>query len=375
MRGTVSVADDALAADNAFHFVLSPEEPVRVALIDRVGSSGPHLSRALLVAESPRFEVLTRQADALSDDDLRRSDVVVLNDVAVSAALGRRLMRFVEQGGGLLVATGSRASWPADVDLLPGTIGNPEDRTRTEARVGAIEYAHPVFEPFRAARSGNFSAVAVYGYRKITPAQGAQVVARFDGSAPALAERTVGNGRVLLWGTTLDVSWSDLPLSKVYVPFIHRSIRHLAAYTEPRPWLSVGQVLDPMAASAPRAAETPNVVLTPSGRRVPIDDEGSEVMELAEQGFYELRGQNAQDAVVVAANVDPAEADLTPMDPKEIVAAATGTAGNVEGGPGAGVPLTAEAQERNQRLWWYLLVAGILLLGADTLLSNRLAKS
>jgi hypothetical protein len=37
--------------------------------------------------------------------------------------------------------------------------------------------------------------------------------------------------------------------------------------------------------------------------------------------------------------------------------------------------MTAEAQERNQRLWWYLLLAGILLLGADTLISNRLAKS
>ena len=41
----------------------------------------------------------------------------------------------------------------------------------------------------------------------------------------------------------------------------------------------------------------------------------------------------------------------------------------------AGVPLTPEAREKNQRLWWYLLVAGILLLGADTLLSNRMAKA
>ena len=36
---------------------------------------------------------------------------------------------------------------------------------------------------------------------------------------------------------------------------------------------------------------------------------------------------------------------------------------------------TPEAQERSQRLWWYLLVAGILLLGADTLISNRLSKT
>ena len=62
------------------------------------------------------------------------------------------------------------------------------------------------------------------------------------------------------------------------------------------------------------------------------------------------------------------------MDPKEIVAAAVG-AGDEARPEGPACPLTPEAQEKIQRLWWYLLVAGILLLGADTLLSNRLAKT
>jgi hypothetical protein len=231
-----------------------------------------------------------------------------------------------------------------------------------------------VFEPFRAPRSGNFATVPVYGYRSITAAPDAQVLARFDGSAPAVLARRVGSGRVLLWGSTLDVSWSDLPTRGVFLPFVHQSMRHLALYSEPRPWLTVGQVLDASSASLAGADAAQRVVVTPSGRRVPLQDEGSDVMELDEQGFYELRGQDNRDLVVVAANVDPAEADLTPMDPKEIVVAASAIAADGESA-GSGVPLTPEARERNQRLWWYLLVAGILLLGADTLLSNRLAKA
>jgi hypothetical protein len=107
-----------------------------------------------------------------------------------------------------------------------------------------------------------------------------------------------------------------------------------------------------------------------------VDEEGSEVLELAEQGFYEVRGGQSGDAVltVVASNVDPAESDLTPMDPKEIVAAAVGGSAS-EAGAVADVPQTPEAQERAQRLWWYLLVAGILLLAADTIISNRLSKT
>ena len=109
---------------------------------------------------------------------------------------------------------------------------------------------------------------------------------------------------------------------------------------------------------------------------MPVDEEGSEVMELTEQGFYEVRGQSGDAVIaVVAANVDPAESDLTAMDPKEIVAAASGGSSSGEGGTTTGVPQTPEAQERNQRLWWYLLLVGIVLLGADTLISNRLSKT
>ncbi len=372
VKATVTLSPDALAADNVFNFVISPTEPVHVTVVDR--GNGLYLGRALAVGQAPSFEAVTRQPETLSDDDLRRSAAIVLNDVPVQPSLARRLARYVEQqGGGLFVAAGQRASWPQEVDLLPGSIENPVDRTRGDAaRVGALEFAHPVFEPFRAPRSGNFSNVPIYQYRKITPAKDAQVLAKFDGTVPAVIERRVGTGRVLLWASALDTSWSDLPTRGVFVPFIHQSMRHLAAYSEPRPWLNVGQVLD---ASSPALKKdtAQRVVLTPSGRRLPLLDEGSEVMELTEQGFYELRARD-KEAVVVAANVDPAEGDLYPIDPKEIVAA-VGAGTDAARGAGPGIPLTPEAQERSQKLWWYLLVAGLLLLGADTLMSNRLAKT
>ena len=87
-----------------------------------------------------------------------------------------------------------------------------------------------------------------------------------------------------------------------------------------------------------------------------------------------MRNGRSDSAVgVVAANVDPAESDLTPMDPKEI--AASTLAREDAQAAQAHVPLTPEQQERNQRLWWYLLCGGVVLLGFDTLLSNRLARA
>jgi hypothetical protein len=378
MRGTVRAGDDALPTDNVFHFVVSPAQPVRVLVVDRGGTAGGalYLTRALAIGDAPRFETAVRQPDAVTDEDLRRASAVVVNDVAVPAALGRRLLRFVDAGGGLFVATGSRATWAADVDLLPAALDAPVDRTRGDAaRVGTLEFGHPVFEPFRTPRSGDFAAARIYGYRNVKPGTGTEVLARFDGGAPALVERRVGAGRVLLWASTLDLAWSDFPLKPVYLPFVHQALRHLAAYAEPAPWLTVGQVLDASTGAAPAQAAS-MVVVTPSGRRLGMDEEGAEVLELTEQGFYELRSRSGDTvSAVVASNVDAGESDLTPIDPKEIVAATTPAPGEARQAGAAGQRLTPEAQERTQRLWWYLLCIGILLLAADTLISNRLSKT
>jgi hypothetical protein len=378
MRGTVTLGGDALEADNAYHFVVSPSETLRVTLVDRgAEESRRYLADALAIGDTPRIEPVVRGPESLSDDDLKRSAVVVVNDVAVPTGAARRIGQFVEGGGGLFVVAGTRASWPGDVDVLPGTFGLPIDRTRGEpSRVGLIEYGHPVFEPFRLPRSGNFSAARVFNYRQVSALPSAQVLARFDGGSPAMLERRVGTGRVLLWASALDQPSSELPLKPLFPVFVQQAVRYLGAYREPRPWLAVGQVLDPEAAAAPKSAPGSRVVLTPSSRRVPLEDEGAEVLELTERGFYEIRdAADASNLTVVAANVDAAEGDLTPIDPSEIATAAMGTPGASGERAAAGVPLTPEAQENNQRLWWYLLCAGIALLAVDTILSNRLAKT
>ena len=100
------------------------------------------------------------------------------------------------------------------------------------------------------------------------------MLARFDGGAPALLERRVGAGRVLLWASTLDLR-VERPAAEAGVPAV-RAPRDAppGRLRRAAPWLTVGQVLDPTwPASA--AQRRRGCVLTPSGRRVPLDDEGA----------------------------------------------------------------------------------------------------
>src|SRR4029453_11375402 len=99
-----------------------------------------------------------------------------------------RLKQFVEHGGSLFLAAGERADWPSSVNILPGQPGPAVDRSRgSPARLGALEYGHPLFEVFRGPRTGDFASARFYGFRSVTPlatananAKNVETLARFD---------------------------------------------------------------------------------------------------------------------------------------------------------------------------------------------------
>src|SRR5581483_8668999 len=311
-----------------------------------------------------------------------RRAVVILNDTMFPPAAGAGVLkRFVERGGGLLVVVGDHTTWPSgEADLLPGKLGAPVDRmSGRSGTLGYIDYSHPIFEVFKAPRSGDFSAAHFFEYRAIEPGPNDRVIARFDDGTPAAVERKIGAGRIVAWTSTLDDTWTDIAVKPVFLPLVHQLVRYLADYEQPVSWMTVGQVLDVNAKTHGRGDR---LVVTPSGQRITpaaASESGQGVVELGEQGFYELRPPAGASAAVrpepVAVNLDPAESDLAPLDPTELVASVTGHATSATEGPAAAQELTREETERRQGLWWYFLLAGLTLLAAESAIENRLSRN
>jgi hypothetical protein len=383
VRGTVRAGADPMPADNAFNFVLAPSDPVSLAIVDgsdRAGASSLFLTKALSIGTTPSFRVDTSPAGRVAPSAFEKRAAIILNDTMFPPAGGGGVLkRFVERGGGLLIIAGDHTTWPqGDADLLPGKLGATVDRTNGRSgSLGYLDYSHPVFEVFKAPRSGDFSAAHVFRYRALQPAPTDRIIARFDDGAVAAAERKVGQGRVILWTTTLDDSWTDIGLKPVFLPLVHQLSRYLSHYEPATSWFTVGQVLD-LAARAKGHAD--RIVVTPSGERIsqPGAGEGNEgLLELTEQGIYEVRTPGAATTVrpeALAVNLDPAESDLTAIDPAELVAAVTGHATPSSMQSSEPQEMTREEAERRQSLWWYLLMAGLLLLAVETVISNRLSR-
>lgn len=382
-RVTVRLAPDALARDDVFHAIVAAGGRVPVLILESPNpapDASLYLARALAVGGAPGFSAQVVSVDRVTAADITAAAIVVLNDTRPpSGAVGRALDASVRRGAGLLVALGDRSAWPAEgLDLLPGAIGAPADRSGTRGgTLGFVDYSHPVFEIFSAPRSGDLTAARVFRYRQLDVPDG--VLARFDDGAVALAERRVEQGTVLVWTSTFDSYWNDLALKPVFVPLVHQAMKHLARYVEARPWYTVGEVLDPAASGVSGAAAAQGraadlVALTPGGKRETLArGDGRRVLPLDEQGFYDIRtSARASAPAVVAVNVDAAESDLTPLDPAELVSAVTRRADAAP--PAAARELTVEEQERRQALWWYLLAGGLLLLVGELAIANRLPR-
>lgn len=382
-RATVTAGTDELPADNSFHMVLTPNPGLRVLVLESAGRDASlYLTRALELAENPPVSAAVRRDAFPGASELARLDVLVLNDVLPpDGEAGRRLVEWVAGGGGLVLAMGERtsAAWTGTARELVGAAPDRvvDRRDGAGARLGYIDYSSEIFELFRAARGGGLSAARFYRYRPMPAAAAVArdttvpppaVLARFDDGAIALLERRVGEGRVLVWSTTLDAYWTSLALEPGYLPFVHQLVRYAAGFAPPRPWNTVGEVVD--AAAGSTAA---HVVATPAGQRLDLPERAG-LLTLTEQGFYEVRETRTSSSAprLFAVNVDVSESDLTPLDPTEVVAAVTGGGGST--GPAARISLPPEEQERRQALWWYLLVVVFALLTAEAVFANRRSR-
>jgi len=391
MQGVVRAGTDKMPANNAFYFVLSPSRPVTVLVVQAEGASGSsdYITTALL-GNTPPFKVDVLPVSRLTPTALDKRSVVILNDAgALSTAFDDMLNRFVQQGGGLFIVTGEHNPWSGDSPLVPGKLGSPVDRAVGQGgTLGYLDYSHKVFEQFKDPRQGNFANARFLRYRSLQLGPTDHALAKFDDGAVALAERKVGAGRVIVFTSTLDDSWNDFPKRPMFLPLLHETMTYLAQYDEPTPWYTVGAMLDvsvPLAslvregsaaeANAPARRAT-GIVMTPSGKQQTLGEGGAASIELSEQGFYSVRmqGTGERRPFAAAVNQDPAESDLTPLQPNEFVASATGRAAVTPTGQSLEHPqLTPEDVEKKQSWWWFLLVGGVIALLTEAAMSNRLS--
>ena len=329
--------------------------------------------------DDAQLDVTTVSPDELGNKRLADFDVVFLCNV--KSPDGAALRDYVRHGGGLFISLGDNVDPDAydDAlgDLLPqplqtirsvaATISDRDDGERRaggeEQRLGRFDRNHPVMAPLgesHAADSLDAARFARYALFKPTAEAARTVLLRFADGAPALLEARIGEGRVMVFASSIDRDWNDLPIQPVFLPLMQKVSRYLgrAPMRDPEPPLTVGQHHDVPLRAADRRVE----VTSPSGRQhVYEKDKVADRHALAfadtdVPGIYKVAIEGA-DGVLrprreasFVVNVDAEESDPTRIAPARLAALAAGGGARV-----------AEAPKRRVELW-HALGAGLLLL-------------
>src|SRR5262245_11442580 len=378
-RGVIVIEGDNFTFDNRFNFTLRRAAQMKALAIEtatRGRSESFYLRNALTTGENLPFNLEIKTAGSVNPADLGAYRVIILNDAPVNQALAAGLIKFVEGGGGLVISAGPHTEPAAFNQVFQNFApAKLEEAVRLTGGRGAdyvvmseIKTDHPIFEVFK--RSGRLATAHVFGYVRATPAEGSGVIARFEDSSPALIEATRGGGKLLLFTTTLDASWNDLPLTPIYLPLVRQMARYLGERDE-RAYILVGETFT----ASPAKDGTPPAVDAPNGERITDRKQtsaGELIVAAREPGFYRLRYPGNSDFAAV--NLMSKESDFTRLDVNDFVTAMTGADTKTVAGT-TQEKLSNEEIESRQRVWWILLFAALLLVITEAVLARRMQSA
>lgn len=354
---SVRLDPDLLPEDDERHLRVEVQRTLRVLILDgdprtlRRDDEAFYLEMALRPGEreDTGIQVTTQPLDEATPTLGDLDAVFLVNAKAEEAQrLLAPLKAYVQKGGGLFIALGDNV----DVDAYNGALGEllpqplavvkttgPVARSSRESasessgesapsgpgeHLGRIDRRHPILVPFgvgRASESLLSARFDRYFLLKPTPrsaAEGATVVLSFESGAPALVERTLGRGKVLLFTSTLDRDWNSLPIQPAFLPLLQQAVRHLSR--EPlreteQPTL-IGQPRDIRLQSGDTRVE----VTLPSGQKRLFDRlSGRQVLSFlhtVEPGLYRVAAGGdtgllrPRPSEYFVANIDPLETDL-----------------------------------------------------------------
>ena len=222
-------AADGFPADDASSFAVKRADPERVLFVHQAGDSRSPLyfGAALAAAAQASFVLQPIIAGQAADVDPTKYAFVVLSDVAsVPSILENNLLRYVRNGGSVLIAAGTSESASSANSGVRGKCVDAHfySRAGSFSTVGQADASHPAMKD-----SAGWSDAKFY-YATVVDAGHSRVVARLSDGTPLLLDKQIGQGHVLLFASGFDNVTNDLPLHPAFVPFVDQSARYLSGW-------------------------------------------------------------------------------------------------------------------------------------------------
>jgi hypothetical protein len=350
-------------------------------------------------------EVVTEnELDSLALDKFQA--IFLLNNYRLgdkTAENVERLEKWVTAGGGLVIMPGDQIDeqffndqyWRDGSGLSPlkleGIRGDESEATWARLRIDDAN--HEVLKQFAGQNNPLLENVKVFRWwgasvKSQQAGKEVAVVARLSDvdDSPLIAEKPFGKGRVVAFSIPADADWHNWTSDPSFLLIMQDLVRYLAANRGGGGAIRVGepirQPVDLTQYELDAALSGPHDVKVNLQAAAPAATDATESTTwqveypaAAWQGFYELklaRRDGGSDAVLFAANVDPAEGDLKRSNRQALFRELAGT--NVKLVEGSEAQSLADAGQQTE-VWWYLLWVVVAVLSGEQVLGWFFGRS
>jgi len=278
---------DDIPGDNISHRIIKVTQKLPVLIINGNpdGLDAEMLSLALTPRDGTDEKYLVEPTvipvgGVVGQGDFGKYGVVVLADVPrLPESVTGNLEKFVSEGGGLLVAPGTRTiadfynQWTnvKRRSFMPAKLIERIIRPDKPARTAINTFRHSALAVAGDTAYSDMDKAAISAWWQMTPRVGGSSGGDLNTSDPMLVERQAGKGRVIMLATSLGAIDSNLPRLECYVLLMHELAYYLARGSG---HLSIGApagatvVTELTAEGSGRLASSPNrtvLVTTPAG--------------------------------------------------------------------------------------------------------------
>jgi len=324
------------------------------------------------------FEVSVLPASALTPEEASNHEVVVINDVPrLPDKVRDRLDELRKTGQGQLIILGENADagWWNSYAKFPVKAGQrifvAKDRGRPSVAVTTYDRNHSIFKPFEKSTRVVLNSAQFFAYMNVEAKPGAVVLAKYEDGAPVIVESSKEDHGMLVFNSTIDSKWNDLPLKPSFLPLFHEMVRYLSRYNENRSWYALDEAIPVVAGLESVAA----AVIDPKGGRQALGQLTAGQVKFFTPtipGFHELRV--GPDTRLVAVNPPSSEGNLDTIPPEDLLASVQRTQGESRQAGLFGREEKAE-YARRQTIWWYLLFIALLAGIAEIYIANQSYKT
>lgn len=345
---------DDLPGDNRRWAVCQVREQVHMLLVDGEPSSEPlagevdflGLALSLGIGEGDAFRVqIVTDAEWSSLPPAPPDMLALANIASLSPEQAERLKRQVELGMGLMIFVGDQIDSTSYNQLLGDLLPAPLEAALDEDITGLIVEEGPpgALDALLQLNAAVLERIKLRRFYQVRLASDerpdVRVLARWNSAdaAPAVLERIVGQGRVLLWTTTADKQWTDWPTEPSYVLAVREAAKAvvrsagnaggLTAGETLRVVLPTGQRVDSSptpAVEVPEAEKPQALHVSFAGDEAANDQNASQTLSYADTrraGLYKLAWQVAPAQAkneIFAVNPDVRESRLERITPDEL---------------------------------------------------------